>query len=410
MHPRITPTTETQTAPAKVLHLTTQSATAFRFALPLAKYLRDKGYDVTIGCTDEPQSDVPDFHQDIEAAGFSLAIVPIPRRVNIVKDIRALREMVALLRREQFDIVHTHNSKAGFIGRVAAHLSMTPYIIHTDHGLPFFKRGVFSLPESLIFWALEFVAARLSHRILAVSDAEFNKVRKFFIAHEPKLVNVGQGVDVNFYSPEAAARSAVSHRVRGLKQKLRGKIVLGSAARLVPEKGIDCLIDAAAISMRACQDIQVVIMGTGSEQEKLARRAAALGIASSVHFLGFVNDFREVRQVYSLMDLFVLPTRWESFGAVFAEAMAMEIPVIGTRIEPITSVVADGETGLLVPLNDADAVASAIIELIDDPERRLKMGKAGRQRVIDLWDERSMFGRVEQVYRGLLSAQTAEPS
>jgi glycosyltransferase involved in cell wall biosynthesis len=389
--------------PVKVLQLATQSATAFAFVLPLAKHLRSKGYDVSIGCSLEPQHDVPLYGDAIEQAGFKLLSIPIPRQVKPQADLKVTRELVGILKAEQFDVIHTYNSKAGLVGRVAARIAGTPYVIHTDLGLPFQKAGLFSWKQSSIFWLAEWITARFTHRILTISNYEFEKAQKFFIARPPRLVNVNLGVNTDFYAPEAVLEAEYSPQIRALREKLSGKLVVGSAARMVPEKGIACLLDAAAICIKSYPNLAVMLLGDGPERKALESQAAQLGIADQVHFLGFIQDVREIRQYYSLMDIFVLPTRWESFGLVFAEAMSMEIPVVGTMIEPITSVVKHEETGYLVPPDDAAGFAKAILDLANNPDDRLKKGKAGRQRSIDLWDQKKILEHIESIYVELMN-------
>ncbi len=386
----------------KVLLLSTQSGTAYSFVMPLAKHLRDKGYQVTMACSREPQADAPDFHDAIEQEGFPLLNVPIPRQVRPVADIKALRVLVNLLRNQPFDIVHTYNAKAGMLGRIAAHIAGVPYIVYTDLGLPFFKADNFSLAQSLTFWMMEAITARFTDRILTISSAEFKKAQRFHIACPPKLVNVGFGAKVDFFSKEGVTNACDTERVQQLRTHLAGRPVVGSVARLVPEKGIDCLLEAMAICVRTWPDLAVLILGDGPERNALEQKALELAVEKNVHFLGGIREHWEVRQLYSLMDIFALPTRWESFGIVFVEAMSMEIPVVGPKMEPITSVVPDGKAGYLVPPDDSSRFAEAILELLSNPNRRAKMGRAGRRHALDFWDERKTFARVESVYRELL--------
>jgi glycosyltransferase involved in cell wall biosynthesis len=386
----------------KVLQLTTQMLSASRIALPLAHYLREVGHDVTLASSWEEHPDAPACHESIEEAGFAFLQVPIPRAVNLIADFRALRILVRILREGTYDLVHTHNSKAGVLGRLAARIAGVPYVVHTDHGLPFFKADLFSVTESLAFWLTELVCAPLADRILTVSEAEYDKVKRCFIARPPKLVNVGHGVDATFYSRVAAAKGASFRRVHELRESIDGCRVVGCVARLVAGKGIDCLLDAASICLQVRRDIVFLIVGDGMQRAAMERRAAELALCDNVHFLGFIADPEEVRELYSLMDVFVLPTHSESFGVAFVQAMSMEVPPIGPRIAPITSLIEHGKSGLLVEPEDSHGYARAILELIDQPDRRRAMGQAGRRAVIDKWSRRAACERVERVYKELV--------
>jgi glycosyltransferase involved in cell wall biosynthesis len=163
-------------------------------------------------------------------------------------------------------------------------------------------------------------------------------------------------------------------------------------------KGIDTLLRAARGVLAEIPAAQFVVLGGGPIQQELSGEAARLGIASSVTFTGFRDDDRDVLRLLRLADIFCLPTRREGLGIAFVEAMAMAVPVVGPRIAPITTVVADGETGLLVePENDV-AYAAAMVRLLRDPDLRRRMGEAGRRRVDALYDPRRAFAAVTAAY------------
>jgi glycosyltransferase involved in cell wall biosynthesis len=385
----------------KVLQLATQSATSYRFALPIAKYLQKNGYQVSLGCSLEAQPDVPSFTKELEAEEFPLLPVPIPRSVHPSKDLKAIWALYKILKKEKFDFIHTHNSKAGIIGRIAAFLAGVPYRIHTNHGLPFFKVDKFSFVQSCMNWTIEFVAARLSHRILTVSPTEFDKAKRFLIARPPNLVEIGQGINPEFYSQASVSHPLRDQRVREVQEKFHGKAIIGGIARLVSEKGFDVLIEAAAVCKKQGLSFGVVIVGDGPERERLVALVEKLGLQDDVHFLGAVSEMEVIPECYSIMDIFVLPTRWESFGIVFAEAMSMEVAVIAPDKAPMNHVVSD-QTALLVEPDSIESFASAITQLLEDSELRKQLGQAGRKRVLELWDEEKMLGRIEQQYQALI--------
>ena len=387
--------------PCRVLLLTTQSGTAFVFALPYALYLQEKNFEVTIGCTSEPQHDVPSYQNEIEEAGIEFLDIPIARQIAPLQDLKAYRMLRELFEERSFDIIHTYNAKAGIIGRIAAKRSNVDYIIHQDMGLPFFKGDLFSLQQSIVFWTIEWVAARFTDRILTISDYEYQKAERFHIAHPPKLVNVDLGVNTDFFDRDKVSPNEDSPLIAELRELAINRPVIGSVSRLVIEKGIDIFIKAAAIVVKDYPDLLVLIAGGGSERSRLEAMVEALDLSDNVHFVGFVIDQRDVRQLYSILDVFVLPTRWESFGLVFAEAMSMYVPVVGSRIEPITTVVADGETGYLAEQDNVEEFATSISKLLKNPDLRAKFGEAGRKRVLAMWDQRSIFDRMFNIYTEL---------
>ena len=386
----------------RILYLTTQSHTSGVFILPLAKWLRARGYEIAFACSFAEQPDAASYHDNIREAGFPLMEVPFPRHVTPSGDWNAMKVAREVLEAYQPDIVHTYNSKAGIVGRWAAFFDGQAKIVHSNYGLAFFKSGLFSVRQSLLFLIAEILTARVTDRIFAISPVEFDKTRDYWVAKPPKLVLSNIGVNTDFFSVENATSKPDTSLVTELRAKVAGKPVIGSVSRLVVEKGVDTLLKAAQKMLDDVPNLQVIVTGGGQEQPKLEALAADLGITAQVHFTGNITDREEVLQLYTLLDVFVLPTRWESFGLVFAEAMALGKPVVGPRHEPITTVVADGETGILVEPENVDAYAEALTRLLGDDTLREQMGAAGRQRTLTVWNEEQSFEVIEEQYRELL--------
>jgi len=168
---------------------------------------------------------------------------------------------------------------------------------------------------------------------------------------------------------------------------------------LVPDKGLECLLEAAAEVAKSRADAKFLIAGDGPLRGELVRMSATFGIEDRVIFAGFRDD---IPSLLAAADIFALPTLREGFGVAFAEAMAMGVPVVGSKIGPITEVVKDGETGILVPPNQARSLAQAILLLLEDEAKRKEMGKAGRVGAETLFDERSNFHKIESLYQQLL--------
>ena len=357
----------------RVLIVATQSGTLYAFVLPLARYLAELGHEVTLACSGDPQPDVPSYHAEIEAAGFEVVRLDLARQIDLRRDRSAIGQLRALIRDRRFDVVHTYNSKAGVVGRVAAWREGVPCIVHNNLGLPFFKSTLFSPLQSLTFLFVEFVVARITDRILCVSRAEYDKALRFRIARPPRLLEVGQGAKLDIFDPSRV--DPATEIAESLRARLEGGFVIGCVARLVTEKGVDCLIEAAAlVAAELDQPLHVVVVGDGPERAALERQVQESGSRAEVHFVGAVTDLRSVASLYTLFDVFVLPTRWESFGVVFAEAMAMEVPVVGPDMEPIRTVVGRGPTGILVTPDEPGEYAAAILRLAADPALRTRMG------------------------------------
>jgi glycosyltransferase involved in cell wall biosynthesis len=170
--------------------------------------------------------------------------------------------------------------------------------------------------------------------------------------------------------------------------------VVGTVGRATGQKGFDVLLEAIA----QVPEAQLVVVGGGPGLEDLVARAGTLGIGERVEFTGWVDNPRDH---LTRLDLYVQPSRFEAQGLAIAEAMLAELAVVATDVGGIPDVVIDGETGLLVPPEDPEALARAIAELIDDPARRAEMGRAGRRRAAEKFTAAGMVAGFERLYREL---------
>ncbi|HUW96846.1 MAG TPA: glycosyltransferase family 4 protein [Anaerolineae bacterium] len=379
--------------PIKVLQVCTVPSTAKVFISPFARYLTDKGYRVTISCSGNGSDSSGSLVAYLRDQGFRLKIIPMHRELSPLADAISIGRLYRFIRTEGFDIVHTQTSKAGFIGRTAAWLARAPVIMHTAHAFPFhpyLQPGVRKL-----YVYLERLAAAFADLIIVDTDAVRQDGILHHIAGPAKITTVNMGIDLARFDPDLWSG-----------QSLRGEFSLGPSAplivcvaRLVPDKGLECLLEAVALVVGSRPECKFLIAGDGPLRTKLMDEAVELGIEDSVIFAGFRND---VPRVLAAADLFVLPTLREGFGVVFAEAMAMGVPVVGSKMAPITEVVKDGETGILVPPNQPRLFAEAIVSLLEDEAKRRDMAQAARARVQALFDERSNFERMESLYQDLL--------
>lgn len=381
----------------RVLHVCTIALTAHAFIAPLAKYLHHRGYEVAIACSTGAQPDAPDDLRCRDVSGARMYHVPIARAVRPLQDVVAILKLWRLIRRLRPHIVHTQTSKAGVIGRLAARLAGTPIVIHTAHAFPFHAHL-----HPAVRWCyvvIERWMARLTDLIIVDTESVRSEgLREHVVNAQEKLVTVSMGLDLQKFSPSKSGpgilRAALGVRPLSL--------VVGTVARLVPDKGIDCFLEMAAHILAVRKDVQFFIVGDGPIRATLQQRACELGIASHVLFLGHRDDIRDLMEA---IDVFVLPTKREGFGVVFAEAMAMGKATVGSRIGPVAEVVEDGVTGYLVPPDDAQGFAERVLGLLADEKQRLDFGTAGRRRVEQYFNETRMCDSIEGYYRHLLETR-----
>lgn len=381
----------------RVLEVCTILLTARVFVAPVAKYLSRRGFEVAVVCSTGNVVDGPLIHGHAAVEGFPVHHVDIPRTIRPIRDLLATWSLFRLFRMQKPAIVHTQTSKAGFVGRLAARLAGIPVIVHTAHAFPF--HAYLSPPVRKAYVMIERMAARWADCVFVDTESVRQDGLRAGVAEDPsKLVVVPMGINLEQFSP-ASARPA------DLRESLRfpsDSLVVGTVARLVPDKGLECFLQMAAVIIAARPDTYFLIVGDGPLREELARQARELGIDAHVVFVGHRTD---IPDLMAAMDVFVLPTRREGFGVVFAEAMAMERPTVGSRIGPVAEVVEEGVTGYLVPPDMPEEFAVRVLELLADRAKRRMFGQAGRCRVERLFSEEAMCRTIEGHYRRLLTAK-----
>jgi glycosyltransferase involved in cell wall biosynthesis len=332
------------------------------------------------------------------------------REVSPRSDLAALRQLTCLIRKERPHVLHTHTSKAGVLGRIAARRAGVPVVVHTPHGHVFHSYEG-RLKTQLFVW-LERACARAADRLIALTDTERREHLDLGIGRSDQWTTIHSGVD---FAPFDAARGS-REAVRAELGLPADSIVLGSVGRLVPVKGHDYLLQAIARLGARHPALHLLLVGDGPLRGELIARARSLGLRVScscscscrnaegptLHVLGLRRD---IPRLLAAMDLFVLPSLNEGMGRALVEAMAMELPCVASEVSGVPDVVADGVTGVLVPPRDPAALARAISLLIEHPERAREMGRRGRHRVVPAFSVERMIEQLEAVYRELLEAK-----
>lgn len=329
----------------------------------------------------------------VQAAGVRLIRIPrLVRELSPLSDLAALGSLMRVIGRERPGIVHTHTSKAGILGRWAAWLCRVPVIVHTPHGHVFW--GYFGPLETRLYVALEKVMAFVTDRIVALTGQERDDYLGFRVAASEKLTTIHSGVDLSLFD-------AKLHDREKMREELDippGDLVVGTAGRLTPIKGHVHLLEAAVQILATRPDTTFVFLGEGELKMRLLEQAEALGVANKVRFPGWRPD---VAAVMSVFDVFVLPSMNEGMGRVLIEAMALSMPIVASRIGGIKDLVTNGGNGMLVPPGDAAAIASAVLALLGNEQKRLAMGSEGR-RMAGNYSAQRMVKKIEALYDQLL--------
>ncbi len=328
----------------------------------------------------------------VDAAGINAIHEPnLIRRPAPVRDYFAYRDLTRLFRDRQYDIVHTHTSKAGYIGRMAAARANAPIIVHTPHGHIFF--GYFSRLMTGFFVALERQAARRSDLLIALTQTGLEEHLARGIGERHQWRAIGSGIDLSLFRKVRKRRDQIRSAL-GVKDEA---LLIGTVGRLESIKGVAYFVDAALEIAAKNSNAEFVVVGDGSERAVLERAAEPLG--SRFRFLGLRDD---VPDLMGALDVLVLPSLNEGMGRVLVEAAAAGTAVVASRVGGVPEVVLDGETGLLVRPGDASAIADAVAILCTDAKMRNRFGATARERVAPEYGLDSMVAEIESEYTRLI--------
>jgi len=321
-----------------------------------------------------------------------LQIVPdLGRDIHLGRDWRSYRELVRLMRSYRPHIVHTHTAKAGLLGRLAAWRCGVPVVVHTFHGHVF--RGYFPPMKTAVFVSVERALARLSTRLLAVSEQVREEVLACGVGQPGQFEVVRLGFDLERFGRAEARRGELRCEL-GLGADVP---LVGIVARLVPIKAHEVFVAMAARVARARPDAVFLIVGDGETKPAIVDRVAEAGLGDRVRFLGWRSD---LERVYADLDAVVLTSRNEGSPVALTEAMASARPVVSTDVGGVRELV--GAAGLLAPVDDADGLAAGVLRLLSSPDLAGDLGRRARARVISTYSEGRLVADMAALYARLL--------
>jgi glycosyltransferase involved in cell wall biosynthesis len=365
----------------KIAQLCAVDFTLYHFILPLMRGMRAAGHEVVGIASDGP------FMDKVRAEGFRVEPVAIERSFNLLRHAGSARRLEAIFRRERFDIVHVHTPVAALIGRWSAWRARVPKIVYTAHGFYFHERMAW--PKRAAFVALEWLGGRLTDVLFTQAEEDAAATRRLGLCRGRVIQAIGNGVDAARFHPAEPAERA---RLRESFGAEPDRVVILMVGRLVAEKGYVELIEA----MKSV-DADLWIVGDRLPSDHADPIDAALDAAAHdpvlrrrVRFLGYRAD---VPLLMRAADIYTLPSHREGMPRSVIEAMMSGLPVVGTNIRGTREEVVEGETGTLVPVGDAAALAAAFNRLAGDLALRAAWGAAGRTRALALYREDLVIAR-----------------
>ena len=330
----------------------------------------------------------------VKAKDRGVKVVPISslvRKIAPVQDLQTFFSLWRLMLQERPDIVHTHTSKTGILGRWAAKMAGVPIIVHTPHGHVFY--GHFGPLVSRFFLAIERLTASITDCMVALSEGERNDYIRFSVSSPDKIVTIHSGVEIDRYMK---AEVNVEEKRRSLGLNPNG-LVVGTVGWLLPIKGPIHLLNAMAHIWRNHPEIRLVFVGKGELEGKLRAEASRMGVSERVTFLGWRDDIPEIMQI---LDIFVLPSLNEGMGRVLVEAMAAGRPVVASKVGGIPDLVEHKKNGFLVGPGDVNGTSLAIKRLLIDRKMRDEMGRMGRA-MAQNFTVKGMVKKIDALYSSL---------
>lgn len=332
-----------------------------------------------------------ELQTETRARGVTVHVEPwLVREVHPIKDAMALWRLYRFLSRGRYDVVHTHTTKAGDLGRLAARLAGVPVIVHTLHGLPWHPEHT-RFP-GVTLW-IDRICARWSDALVVVSEPDCEKTIADRVGTPDQVLLIRSGIEIEAYREVAIGRGEARRRI-GVPDD--GFVVV-SVGRLSSVKAPLELLTAFERVARQRPEAHLVMVGDGPLRSDLQAAVAGAGLAGRVHILGIRRDVPEILRA---CDAFVLASLREGLARVLPQAMAAALPIVATHVDGAVDVVIPGENGWLVPLGDLGALAARLVELASDPAAARRMGERGRARVEE-FSARRMVSQLEELYTRL---------
>ncbi|MFY9113978.1 MAG: glycosyltransferase family 4 protein [Dethiobacteria bacterium] len=323
--------------------------------------------------------------------------LPLTGKISPGRDLYALKRLLTILRRERPRLLHVHGFKMSLWGRLAGRIMGIPVVV-TVHNYPAYPIRGRILPR--LFRTIENAQGNWAYRYIAVSKSLAEYLLRNTTIDEKKIEVIHNGINtVPFEQAWQANQPAAKTCLDFIKKE--GTVLVGTVARLAPQKGIRHLIQAAAILSGRYPHLRFVIIGDGPMRSFLEILVQRLELKGKIFFTGHMEN---VPLLMSMLDIFVLPSYTEGLSLTILEAMAASRPVVASRTGGIPEIIIHDQTGKLVPPGDSYALAHAIEELLSDPDAAGKMAARGQARVKALFSREEMFRRTGELYHGFMSA------
>ena len=380
----------------KICLISSVPGTLWRFYDGLIRQLKKDSVKVTV-----VSSDTPRLYEMKNQFGCVILPVEITRKISPMKDLIAILKLTWHLRHEKYQIVHAHTPKGGFIGTISAFLAGITSRIYTVHGLVLETSDGW---KRKLLCFVEWLTCKSATNVLVVSPSLKQRVLEEKLCPLSKMQILGDGTACGI-DPEKFCRS---HETAALGTQTRqgfnipaDAIVIGYVGRIVPDKGIECLVNAFEIVQKKRVNTYLLLVGA-FETVRKTFDSKTMEIIRSNNYIKSAGYVENPVPFYAAMDMVVLPSLREGFGLTLIEAAALELPTVATRVTGCVDAVVDKVTGLLVNVDDDRQLAEAMLELVERPELRQKLGQEGCRRARELFDSKRLVAEHMALYERIL--------
>lgn len=356
--------------------------------------LHAAGHEVFLlsGPTEGPEGSLLDR---ATSGGYAYELVhSLVRPVDPIRDLKALLALRKRFQELRPDVVHTHSSKAGVLGRLAAAAAKVPSIVHTIHGMSFNRTQPAAV--RMTYALAERYCAGKCHALVTVADEMRRQALAAGIGRPQQFVTIRSGIELETFNPAVYDASAL--RAQGGIDD--GEVVIGTVARLFANKGYEQLIEIMDIALRCERRLRFVWIGDGTGRAAYEDELVRRGLRDRVRMAGLVPP-AEMPRYLSAIDVLAHTSQWEGLPRAVVQALLMEKPVVCFALDGAPEVVRPGQTGILVERGDLSAFAAALVALARDPDRRRQYGKQGRRDCLRTFDNRAMVEHLDALYRRL---------
>jgi len=364
----------------------------------LSKHLPENYHTVLIGgLADAQEGDA--LFIPLEMQLEPMVLKSMSREVRFFGDVKAFFEIVKIIRNFKPDIVHTHASKAGALGRLAAYFCGTKVIVHTFHGNVF--KGYFSpmVTKALVF--TEKFLARLSNQIIAISEIQKQELaEQFNIAPERKITVIPLGFNLQKFAPDPEKRS----QLRLQWEVTSDEVAIGIVGRLTSIKNHTLFIDAALLAMSQSEKkFKFFIVGDGELRNDIENYIVSKGGAYAHRFV-FTSWVKKMEECYPILDLVCLCSLNEGTPVSLIEAQASGIPVVTTDVGGVQNVVLNGQTGIIVPNFEAETFANAMLEIVQNEKLHAQMSQKAIKFVMQNFSMEKLIKNTDELYQKMRSS------